>query len=356
MKPFFSIIVPCCDVEPYVRACFDSVLSQAFGDWEIIASVEESKDRTEEIVREYAAKDPRFRVFSGPRTGSCSVSRNTGIDNAQGEYIIFLDGDDTITEGSLQRLHDKIAARPGADLYPCAIQVHNELTGKDEELRDNYPRDFNGELNGSDATIVTERYSGEVCPMLQLTVFRRQFLVENELRCIHGLRRQDSEFSPQALYLAKRVVPLHEPFYVYRIRPNAVGSSARGHGNFHSDWAIIIRSLLAFHAKVSAEPGFDSRLSTIWGTKWTRLMFYFWFNPANVRAIPRRRRVATLQTLFANGFADFDVLLRILPRSRRIAGWWVQAFVRHPAMRAAAELFFKAYFLLAARSRTGGRK
>ena len=85
-------------------------------------------------------------------------------------------------------------------------------------------------------------------------------------------------------------------------------------------------------------------------------MFYFWFNPANVRAIPRRRRVATLQTLFANGFADFDVLLRILPRSRRIAGWWVQAFVRHPAMRAAAELFFKAYFLLAARSRTGGRK
>ena len=45
--------------------------------------------------------------------------------------------------------------------------------------------------------------------MLQLTVFRRQFLVENELRCIHGLRRQDSEFSPQALYLAKRVVPLH---------------------------------------------------------------------------------------------------------------------------------------------------
>ena len=137
MTPFFSVIVPCCDVEPYVRECLDSVLNQPFAGWECIIGVEASKDKTEEIVREYAAKDSRFKVFTGPRTGSCSASRNTGIDMATGEYIIFLDGDDTIVEGSLQRLHDKIAARPGADLYPCAIQVHNDMTGKDEELRDN---------------------------------------------------------------------------------------------------------------------------------------------------------------------------------------------------------------------------
>ena len=103
MTPFFSIIVPCCDVEPYVRECLDSVLNQPFTDWECIIGVETSKDKTEEIVREYAAKDSRFRIFTGPRTGSCSASRNTGIDMATGEYIIFLDGDDTIVEGSLQR-------------------------------------------------------------------------------------------------------------------------------------------------------------------------------------------------------------------------------------------------------------
>ena len=132
MRPFFSIIVPCCDVEPYVRECLDSVLNQSFSDWECLIGVETSKDKTEEIVREYAAKDSRFTVFTGPRSGSCSASRNTGIDKATGEYVIFLDGDDTITEGSLQRLHDKILERPGADLYPCAIQVHNDMTGKDE--------------------------------------------------------------------------------------------------------------------------------------------------------------------------------------------------------------------------------
>ena len=353
MNPFFSIIVPCCDVAPYLRECLDSVTNQPFKDWECLLGVEESKDDTEKIAREYAAKDPRFKVFTGPRSGSCSASRNTGIDMATGEYIIFLDGDDTIAEGSLQRLHDKIAERPGADLYPCAIRVHNDMTGKDEELRDNYPPDFNGELAGPEAILTTERFTRNACPMLQLTVFRRLFLVENALKCINGLRRQDSEFSPRALYLAKRVVPLHDPFYLYRIRPNAVGSSAKGPGYFHGDWAIITRSLLAFYGKVSAEPGFDHRLDAVLGPKWFGWIFHFWFSPGNVRAIPRARRVETLKALFAEGFGDFNALMRKMPRARRIAGWWVRAFVRHPMMRMAAELFFKAYFRLAARQHTG---
>ena len=45
MQPFFSIIVPCCDVEPYVRECFDSLLNQSFSDWECLISIETSKDK-----------------------------------------------------------------------------------------------------------------------------------------------------------------------------------------------------------------------------------------------------------------------------------------------------------------------
>ena len=122
-EPFFSIVTPCCDVAPYVRECFDSLLGQSFAGWECIAGVETSKDSTLETVRAYAARDSRFRVFEGPRTGSCSVSRNAGIDMARGRYVIFLDGDDSIAPESLARLHAKISARPDADIYPCAIRV-----------------------------------------------------------------------------------------------------------------------------------------------------------------------------------------------------------------------------------------
>ena len=350
VRPFFSIIIPCCDVEPYLRECLDSVVKQPFADWECILGVEASKDKTEEIVREYVAKDPRFRMFTGPRSGSCSASRNTGTDMAEGEYVIFLDGDDTIAEGSLLRLHDKIAERPGADLYPCAIRMYDGTTGKDLELRDNYPANATQSLTGPEATLLSARHHkgvGPPCPMLQMTVFRRAFLVQYGLKCIPGLRRQDSEFSPRALYLAKQVVPLHEPFYLYRCRAGSVSSSARGGGYFHRDWAIILRSLFEFHAAASREDGFDSRLSGCWARQWLSLVAYFWFAPENVRLIPRTRRVETLREMFSNGFDDFRRLLSASTAARRVAGWWIRAFVRHPAMRPAAEWFFRLYFRLA---------
>ena len=105
---------------------------------------------------------------------------------------------------------------------------------------------------------------------------------------------------------------------------------------------------------MSAEPGFDRRITEIWGRKWTGWIFYFWFDPENVRKIPRTRRTETLTSLFAGGFDDFGVLMKSQPRARRLAGWWVRTFVRHPTLRGAAELFFRLYFHVAKtrRSRT----
>jgi glycosyltransferase involved in cell wall biosynthesis len=342
MKPFFSIIVPCCDVEPYVRESLDSVANQPFADWECLIGVETSKDKTEEIVREYVAKDSRFKVFTGPRSGSCSASRNTGIDMATGEYVIFLDGDDTIAEGSLQRLHDKIAAHPGADLYPCAMQVYDDASGKELERRDNYPADFGSELTGPAATVMLGNLLFYPCPMLQLTVFRRQFLVDSNLKCVHGLRNQDSEFSPRALYLARRVVPLHEPFYLYRIRTGSVqtAASGRGRGYFYRDWKVILKSLFAFHAVSSKEQGFDRRVAEAWSRTWLSTLFIKWFSKDFVENVPRQERLDSLKAIFADGLADFDGILRAASRPKRIAGWWVKVFVRHPAMRWLAERFF----------------
>jgi len=345
-KPFFSAIIPCCDVEPYVRECLDSMLSQEFKSWECLVGVEESKDNTEEIVRAYAAKDPRFKVFTGPRSGSCSASRNTGTDMATGEYVIFLDGDDTVAEGSLQRIHDKIAERPNADLYPCAIVVRNELTGRDEEIRDNYPKDLSDELSGTEATLMLERLFAKSfpCPMLQLTVFRREFLVKHNLKCIYGLRMQDSEFSPRALYLAKRVIPIHEPFYIYRIRKNSVQTQAKGPGYFYKDLAIRLRSLMSFHAAESAKTGFDRRIGKAWARRWTGMLLLRWFNPRIMKDLTRAERLETLKIVFPEGFGDFDTLLKSAPFVQRLAAPWVKAFFRQPYMRSLAELFFKAVY------------
>ena len=341
MKPFFSIIVPCCDVEPYLRECLDSVANQPFKDWECLLGVEESKDKTLEIAREYEAKDPRFKVFTGPRSGSCSASRNTGIDMATGEYIIFLDGDDTIVEGSLQRLHDKIAAHPGADLYPCAMQVIDEVHNRNHPLRDNYPAGFSDELTGPKATLMIYSLRRDPCPMLQLSVFRRRHLVENGLKCLHGMKRQDSEFAPRALYLAKRVIPIHEPFYRYRLRSGSISMSAKKTDFFLKDYAAILKSLFAFHAKISTEPGFDKRISAYWARHWLMWIFYRWFSTRAMVGTSRKYRLEMLRQAFAKGFADFDALVKATTLPRRVAAYFVELFVRHPSLAWLADVFFR---------------
>ncbi len=340
VKPFFSIVVPCCDVEPYVRACFDSVIGQSFADWECLVGVETSKDRTEEIVRSYAAKDPRFKVFTGPRSGSCSASRNTGIDMAQGDYVIFLDGDDTIAKGSLQRLHDKIAARPGADIYPCAMQVINEIDGRELPLRDNYPQDFSSELTGPDATVMIYSQNRAPCPMLQLSVFRREFLVAHDLKCLYGMKRQDSEFAPRALYLSKRVIPIHEPFYLYRIRENSISTLAKKTDYFLKDYAAIMKSLFAFHAKVSREPGFDCRISAFWARHWLNWMYYYWFSTRTIHGTSRNHRHGTLRTVFADGFGDFELLCKAATLPSRLSSMFVKTSTKHHALAWLADAFF----------------
>ncbi len=90
-----TIIVPAYRAERTIRKCLDSVISQAYSDWECILVNDGSPDCSGEICEEYAAKDSRFKVFH-KTNGGASSARNLGLDNARGEWIVFLDSDDYI--------------------------------------------------------------------------------------------------------------------------------------------------------------------------------------------------------------------------------------------------------------------
>ena len=112
----FSVIIPVYNVESYLRECLDSVLCQTFQDWEAICVNDGSSDNSLAILDEYAAKDSRFKVVS-QANGGLSAARNTGIDNASGEYIVFLDSDDWIEYNTLEIL-DTHLRTPNSDLQP----------------------------------------------------------------------------------------------------------------------------------------------------------------------------------------------------------------------------------------------
>ena len=337
MNPFFSFIVPCYDVEQYVGECIQSVLNQSFQDWECIIGIETSNDRTEEIIRKKTAGDPRFRIFTGPCTGSCSVIRNTGIDMARGEYLIFLDGDDFIADGCLARIHEKICANPGADLYPCAIIIRNEIFRTRDNIRDNYRADAPAEMNGVDATVhiynLLSYGKYNPCHMLQLTIHRRLFLLEHDIKNIPGIRSQDTEFSPRALYYAKRVVPLHEPYYIYRIRPNSVQRIVNQNiaEDYLQDLVIIQKSLLAFYDKVSREEGFDERIPPCWLGQWLKRIGFRWFSIKYIQKIPQKKRVEMLKSIIEN--PSSKRLIHCGTFMEKVIAFHIWIFTQYPALR-----------------------
>ena len=109
-----SIIIPIYNVEKYLPACVESILQQTYKNLEVILVDDGSPDRCPVICDELAQKDDRIRVIHQKNKG-LSGARNTGIDNAQGDYLIFVDSDDTVEQTLVEELYTY------AEKWNCAI-------------------------------------------------------------------------------------------------------------------------------------------------------------------------------------------------------------------------------------------
>ena len=98
--PMVSVIVPVYKVEAYLHACIDSILAQTFKDFELLLVDDGSPDRCGEICDEYARRDARVRVFHQSNAG-VSAARNVGLEHARGEWVAFVDSDDTYFPNAL---------------------------------------------------------------------------------------------------------------------------------------------------------------------------------------------------------------------------------------------------------------
>ena len=102
-QALISVIIPVYNVEEYLCECVDSVLVQTYQNFEIILVDDGSTDSSGRICDEYAEKDSRISVIHQENRGP-SKTRNTGLNNANGKYIYFLDSDDYIENNALELL------------------------------------------------------------------------------------------------------------------------------------------------------------------------------------------------------------------------------------------------------------
>lgn len=219
-----SIIVPIYGVEPYLRKCVVSLLAQDLpsSEYEIILVDDESPDTCPQICDEYAAAHENIRVIHR-ENGGLSAARNSGIEIAKGEYIMFVDSDDYIEPDVLGGLMEQVE-REQLDVLRYDFRNVNE---RYEEFQPNkYPHPYDRENNVVDGVAYLNSRMSYGCYAWQWIV-RRALLIDDRYiddRCIftEGIHFEDVDWMPRMMLRAKRVNSTQTIVYNYLWREGSI--------------------------------------------------------------------------------------------------------------------------------------
>ncbi|MFJ8791235.1 CDP-glycerol glycerophosphotransferase family protein, partial [Streptomyces sp. NPDC102462] len=234
--PRFSIIVPVFKVQGFLRECLDSVLEQSFADFEVIAVDDRSPDGSGAILDEYAARDPRVTVLHLPENVGLGRARNAGLPHATGDYLLFLDSDDTLTPGALGAMADRLAETDDPDV-----------------LVFDYARTYwwGGTRRNVLAEVLTEAGDGtftaaghpRILDLLMVVwnkAYRRAYVAQHDFRFPPGYY-EDTPWTFPVMLSAGRIAALDRICLNYRQRRqgNILSTTSRKHFDIHDQYERV---------------------------------------------------------------------------------------------------------------------
>ena len=216
-----SIIVPVYNVEHELSRCVDSILNQSYTNIEVILVDDGSTDRCPSICDAFVMKDRRVRVIHKPN-GGLSSARNAGLREASGEWILYVDSDDYILNDSCERL---IAVGAKYDCDIVSADAIREFNGGREYMVHGSLAD--GKCYPSRDFIIKTVKPCEWYAPAWLNLYKRSFLIENNLFFAEGLLHEDMEMQPRVFLAAKTVAYCAYPFYRYVDRASSIMNASK---------------------------------------------------------------------------------------------------------------------------------
>lgn len=216
-----SIIVPVYNVEHELSRCVDSILNQSYSNIEVILVDDGSTDRCPSICDAFVMKDRRVRVIHKPN-GGLSSARNAGLREASGEWILYVDSDDYILNDSCERL---IAVGAKYDCDIVSADAIREFNGGREYMVHGSLAD--GKCYPSRDFIIKTVKPCEWYAPAWLNLYKRSFLIENNLFFVEGLLHEDMEMQPRVFLAAKTVAYCAYPFYRYVDRASSIMNASK---------------------------------------------------------------------------------------------------------------------------------
>ena len=208
-----SIIIPIYNNEENLDDCLKSIVNQTmFEKIEIICVNDGSTDGSQRIIQNYVNTNNNIVLLNQENMGA-GLARNKGIESAQGHYVMFIDGDDFLAENdSVEKLYNGISDN---DLDVCCgnmLRLYNGRLVRRFETRRKYS---NYRYEG---VIDTDKFA---FPFIHfLCIYKRDFLLNKELRYPDRRRGQDVAFCAEVLSKTSKIYHIDYPIYVHRIRGN----------------------------------------------------------------------------------------------------------------------------------------
>lgn len=251
-----SVVMPCYNVQNYVRETITSVFAQTFTDFELICIDDASTDTTLEILKEIATDHVNMTVIADENHG-VGYQRNQGIQRARGKYVYYMDSDDLLKENCFQRIFD-CAESSRLDLlyFEGTALYENENLRKRfpayETLynrKQAYPKIYNGE-----ELYVKLRKAGDFIVQPCLQFIRREFLIENNLHFPDVRLFEDNEYTLKTILKAKRVTCIPDVLFLRRVRENSLVTAEGIQEKKAKEYGVVLHAMLQVLSEYTGKP------------------------------------------------------------------------------------------------------
>ncbi len=201
--PLISVIIPVYNREKHIKKCLEIITNQSYRNLEIIVVDDGSSDSSVDIIEAFT--DQRVSLIKHLKNKGLAGARNTGIDNAKGKYIHFMDDDDEINPTFYENLL-KVSEAHNADISACGM-IHQKAKGKTQIFK-------KIKVHNSLNKRLTATYVGKWGYVVRY-LFKLEFLKQNNLRFEEGKVIEDLPFSFQAVFYANKLVTVPNAEYLY---------------------------------------------------------------------------------------------------------------------------------------------
>lgn len=239
-----TVIVTVYNVETYLAECLKSIINQTYGELEILCINDCSTDGSLAVLKEYEQKDSRIVIIENEKNSGVAYTRNVGLMKATGEYVLYVDSDDTIASDLVESCMQVVS---GCDMV-CFD--YTQVTMGAGVIARQYAYKMKDGLYTGESFFIESVCTDSTIFSPWSKLINRNFITTNHIRFYDGILYEDMLFSFQCYIKASRIYSLNRKLYVYRIRQTSIMTSDVG-GKSIESYMISICELMKLYLQGS---------------------------------------------------------------------------------------------------------